>query len=128
MDLEATTIREGLKKDIPVSVILLDKVGQALYDGLTKPLGQSIVPGVASSLRVVVGPQHGADSVKGLGDELSSVIGEPIRWGTVRIHLVVEESVGDSGAHGSLEQYEASQSREPVCNKHHELVSTLLLR
>lgn len=70
--------------------------------------------GLVRSLESLLTLQHGADSVKALGDEVSFVIGERISLGSVRVQLVIQERIGENGGNDGLERYGASQSREPV--------------
>lgn len=97
------SIREGLQTDNPVSLMLLDVMAEALSNGVTRPLCLPIFLRVLSSSKVVLRPQHGADSDRAFRDEPPSAIGEHYLQGAVRKHPLAEDCAGDSRGRGSPE-------------------------
>lgn len=126
MDPETISIREKLEIDLQISVLLLDKVDETLFDGLITALGLRIGLQVVSSREVRVRIQYSAESVKKPGNELPSIISERLRPGAVRLHPVVKERVDHTS--GGSERDRANQLREVVDDQPHELMSTLRLR
>lgn len=64
-------------------------MAETFYDGLTKLLCLLIHLGMVSSCKVVLRPQHGADSVQELRDELPFANGERILRGDIGVRRVV---------------------------------------
>lgn len=128
MSLEAVSILEELEVDIPIFLVLLDAVAEALNEDHTEPLGLSFNLVVESSEEVVFNLQSGADSVRELVDKQPSFIGMHVRQGVKCLHPMVEKHRGDNDGRDSSEQYGANQSTELADDHRHERMSTLRLR
>lgn len=117
----------GLETGVPFSLMLLEVVVEAIYDGLTKRLGLLALLRKVSTGRVVSSPQHGAASIKELGEKLPHVISEQISQSAGRVYPVVQDRVGDNGGSVGLEGYKAKILRDQVSDHQHKLVSALSL-
>ena len=75
MDLRVIRKCQGLDLFVPVPLMLLDVLSEALYQSTVEPFGLPICLGVMGGSHAMLHPPPGAHRVESLGSELRSVIG-----------------------------------------------------
>lgn len=98
----------GWEIDVLVSLMLLDKKEETLYDAFIEPRVLPISVGAVDKRKLVLSPSHGADSVKELGEKLPSVIGEHVSRRAVCVHPVVQGHVDSNIGRDSPRRYKVN--------------------